>query len=142
MEDIKRLIIYTDGGSRNNPGPAAAAFVVRSSNGQILAEEGTYLGIATNNEAEYQAVKKAFEKVLSDLAKLLPVEIEIRTDSQLLANQLAGKYKVKNERLLVLVQEIKKLESQLGEVIYTQIPRSENFHADKLVNLALDEQLH
>ncbi|MDO8498530.1 MAG: reverse transcriptase-like protein, partial [bacterium] len=88
---------------------------------------------------EYQAVKKAFEKLLTNLKELLPSRIEVRTDSQLLAHQLTGDYKVKNERLKVMVLEIKKLEERLGQVSYTQIPRSENYLADRLVNLTLDK---
>lgn len=135
---MKKLIINTDGGSRGNPGKAAAGFIIRDEYGASLMEEGAYLGIATNNDAEYAAVKKALEKVIEAFIGDLPVEIEFRADSTLVVNQLSGKYKIKNQRLLQVIKAIKKMESHVGKVSYTYIPRAHNWEADKLVNQVLD----
>lgn len=138
---MKKFIINTDGGSRANPGQAAAAFVIKDIDGVIMAEEGAYLGIATNNEAEYMAVKMALEKLLKEVKTELPVEVEVRTDSLLVASQLSGKYKIKNERLRVFITDIKLLEPEVGKVCYTYISRTQNCQADALVNSILDGQL-
>lgn len=135
---MTKLIINTDGASRNNPGAAAASYVIQNEESKLLFTGGQYLGIATNNEAEYWAVKLALEKVKNDFSHILPATIEIRADSLLVVQQLAGVYKIKNERLKVLFNQIKDLEKVIGSVFYIHIPREQNAEADKQANFILD----
>ncbi|MCL5784415.1 MAG: ribonuclease HI family protein [Patescibacteria group bacterium] len=138
---MSKIIINTDGASRGNPGHASSSFIISTPEGVIWDQEGVYLGVATNNEAEYSAVKKALEKVKEKFSQQLPLEIEIRTDSLLIASQLSGKYKIKNERLKEFYNKVKNLENEIGSVEYTYIPREKNFLADRLANEALDKEL-
>ena len=137
---MKKFVVYTDGGSRANPGKAAAAYLIYSETGELLAKDGAYLGIATNNEAEYQAVKLALQRLKEDFSECLPAEIEIRADSQLVVQQLSGSFKVKNPRIKVLYDEVRQLADSLGKVRLTYIPRSKNYRADGLVNNILDKE--
>lgn len=130
------LKIYCDGGARGNPGPAASAFIVFSPEGKILAKEGVHIGEATNNVAEYKAIVFALEW-LSKKSK--EDNILFFLDSQLVVNQLNGKYKIKNKKLLELVFEIKELEKNFsGKIIYKNIPREKNKITDSLVNQTLN----
>ncbi len=133
-----KFLIHTDGASRGNPGHAAVGFVIQTEDGVIWVQDGQYLGIATNNVAEYSAVKLALERLAADFAKHLPAEVEFIADSQLVASQLAGKFKIKNPTLLELYKEVKALEPKVGKVTYTYTPRANNFLADKLANIAID----
>lgn len=135
---MKKLIINTDGGSRANPGKAAAGFVIKDEKGQILASDGQYLGIATNNEAEYGAIKLALQELIKQFNKDLPLNVVVKSDSQLVVNQLSGNYKIKKAHLKIIIDQIHLLEQQVGQVNYLQIPRAENFEADKIVNDTLD----
>ncbi|OGE25224.1 hypothetical protein A3H85_03470 [Candidatus Daviesbacteria bacterium RIFCSPLOWO2_02_FULL_40_8] len=135
------FIIYTDGASRGNPGQSACGIVIQSPDGVIWVQDGKYLGITTNNVAEYHAVLWACQRLISDFTKHLPTSVEFRLDSLLLASQLSGKYKVKNANLQVLHQQIKELEKNLGQVTYNYTPRANNFLADKMANMVLDKQL-
>ena len=134
------LKIFTDGGARGNPGPAAAAFVVYQGEG-ILAQEGHYLGRTTNNVAEYQAVLKSFDWLLSHREKAKEAEkVEFFLDSKLVVSQLNGQFKIKARNLLPLVLAIKQKEKALGvPVSYSYIPRFKNKAADLLVNQTLDQ---
>ena len=134
------LKVFTDGGARGNPGPAAAAFVVYQGEG-ILAQEGRYLGRATNNVAEYQAVLKSFDWLLSHREKAKEAEkVEFFLDSKLVVSQLNGQFKIKARNLLPLVLAIKQKEKALGvPVSYSYIPRFKNEAADLLVNQTLDQ---
>ena len=134
------LKIFTDGGARGNPGPAAAAFIVYQGEG-ILAQEGHYLGRATNNVAEYQAVLKSFDWLLSHREKAKEAEkVEFFLDSKLVVSQLNGQFKIKARNLLPLVLAIKQKEKALGvPVSYSYIPRFKNKAADLLVNQTLDQ---
>lgn len=137
------LIINTDGASRGNPGPAAYAFVIREKETKaILHQEGEYIGTDTNNVAEYTAVLKSCEYIKKYFQSRLPLKIEILTDSQLIARQLAGLYKIKNQNLKKIYNQIKILEFDLGTVVYTSIPREQNYIADKVANQALDKRLY
>lgn len=138
---MKKLIIYTDGGSRSNPGPAASAFVIKNESDAILSKGGEFIGMATNNEAEYKGVIFALKALIENHKNLLPVEIELRADSLLIVKQLSGEYKIKELRLRELCDQVKSLEKESGKVVYTHIPRSQNAHADRLVNEILDKQL-
>jgi len=130
----KKIIIYTDGGSRNNPGNAAIGVVINNK------KYAKYLGMKTNNEAEYEAIifalKKAKQLIGKKNAKY--TEIEIRMDSELVYNQLNGKYKIKEKKLYLLFIEIWNLKTDFKKVKFKHIPREKNKEADKLVNLVLD----
>lgn len=136
----KKLIIYTDGGSRGNPGPAAFGVVFKDEHGTILKKYGETLGVRTNNEAEYEAVVFAFRKAtqLYGSAKLKNTAIEIRMDSQLAVEQLSGRYKIENAKLQPLFMKIWNLQVELGRAAFVYIPREQNKDADRMVNEALD----
>ena len=128
--------IFCDGGARGNPGPAAYGFVVKNDQ-EVLYKEGGYLGIATNNFAEYTAVIKA----LSWLShSFMGYDLSFFLDSKLVASQLSGLYKVRNAKIRELVIKVKSLETNFGQITYNHIPRDQNQEADKLVNQALDNQ--
>lgn len=135
------FIVYTDGASRGNPGHASCGIVIQSPDGVIWVQDGKYLGKATNNVAEYNAVLWALERIVSDFAKHLPTQVEFRLDSQLLANQLAGRFKVKNPNLQALYAKVKELEAKIGRISYNYTPRANNFLADKMANMAIDREL-
>jgi len=125
-----RAIIYTDGGSRGNPGPSALGVVIEDENGKILKEYSRYLGEATNNQAEYEAVIFALQK-----AKQLKIkELEIRTDSELIGKQFMGKYKIKDPDLQQLFIKAWNLRLDYDRADIKIIPRERNKKADKLVN--------
>ncbi len=138
--------IYCDGGARGNPGKAASAFVVKNEEGKVIYEEGKYIGIATNNVAEYSAVFFALTWLLQMSRSNPPAggqitNVNIFLDSELVARQLRGEYKIKNKNLMEYVFKIKKLEKEIGrEINYKNIPRSQNALADHLVNETLDLQ--
>lgn len=131
------LVIYSDGGSRGNPGQSACGFIIEDSNGVMLAKGGEYLGITTNNQAEYQGVKIALEKAV----KISGENILFRADSLLVINQLKGIYKVKNKELWPIHKSIKSLLKNFKEVRFEHVPREQNQIADGLVNKVLDERI-
>ena len=126
--------LFTDGGARGNPGPAAYAFVLEADDGTGLAAEGQAIGVATNNVAEYSALvaglERAFELGLDD--------VEVVSDSELLVKQMLGEYRVKNEALRGLSLEAARLARRLRKVTYRAVRREHNELADRLVNEALD----
>jgi ribonuclease HI len=130
------LSVYTDAGSRGNPGPASIAILVFQE-GKLLKRHGEYIGPATNNQAEYTAVIKALELAHSLGAK----EIKLYTDSELVARQLKGEYKVKDPKLKPLFEKAKALEKGL-KVAYGNVPRENPVikMADQLVNDVLDSK--
>ncbi len=129
-------IIYSDGGSRGNPGPSASAFVITDSNERPIATGGSYLGITTNNQAEYQAVYQALIRA----ANLGLKYIDFRLDSNLVVNQLNGIYKIKNRDLWPIYQDIKNMLPQFQKITFSHVRREFNHVADALVNKILDEQ--
>jgi len=133
-----RFKIYTDGGSRGNPGKAAYGFVVYAGSEKIF-EEGKQIGTTTNNVAEYSGVVAALEWFISQ--QIVFEKIDFFMDSQLVANQLNGKFKLKNPGLRPLFLKAKECEKKLGNVTYTAVPREQNKEADRMVNLALDDLL-
>ncbi len=138
---MKNIIIYTDGGSRGNPGAAAAGVVFCNEKGEKVKEHGTYLGDSlTNNEAEYMAVIFAFKKFKDNFGKRLAkeAEVEIRSDSELLVNQMKGKYKIENERLQPLFLKVWNSRLDFKKVTFKAISRSYNKEADRVVNEVLD----
>ncbi len=134
------LIINTDGASRGNPGKASYGYIIKDGNGVIHHQEGKTIGITTNNVAEYSAVLSALTYIRDHYSKKAPHSILVVSDSQLIAQQLAGNYKVKNEKLKKIYYNIKELEIELGAVSYKNVPRAENFIADRLANQALDNE--
>jgi ribonuclease HI len=126
--------LFTDGGARGNPGPAAAAYVLEAEDGTVLAAHGEAIGIATNNVAEYRALVAGLES-----ARELGVdELEVVSDSELVVRQMRGEYKVKNEALRELSLRAASIARELGSVRYTAVRREHNELADRLVNEALD----
>jgi ribonuclease H / adenosylcobalamin/alpha-ribazole phosphatase len=126
--------LFTDGGARGNPGPAAYGFVLEDEEGTVLASRGERIGVATNNVAEYRALIAGLEKAL-ELA--LP-EVEVVSDSELMVKQMTGEYRVKNEALRTLSIQASRLAREIGKVSYTAVRREHNELADRLVNEALD----
>lgn len=139
---MKKIIIYTDGGSRGNPGPAAIGVVFCNEKGEIFKKYSQYLGELTNNEAEYQAVIFALKKFKALFGKVISKnsEIEIRSDSELLINQLNGKYKILEPNIQDLFITLWNLKIDFKKVVFKFISREKNKEADKLVNEALDAQ--
>ena len=141
---MKKIIIYTDGGSKGNPGKAAIGVVFCNEMGQEIKKFGEYLGDSlTNNDAEYMAVIFALKKFKAIFGKEMAKvgEIEIRSDSELLVNQMNGKYKLENEKIQKFFIEIWNLKIDFKEVKFKAIPREKNKEADRLVNEALDGQM-
>mgnify|MGYP001602951798 CR=1 FL=1 len=141
---MKRIIIYTDGGSRGNPGKAAVGVVFLNEKEQEIKSFSEYLGDnLTNNEAEYRAVILALKKFKAVFGKKIAEisEIEIRSDSELLINQVNGKYKIEDEKMQKFFMEIWNLKIDFKSVKFKLVPREKNKVADKLVNIELDSQL-
>ena len=136
-----KLVVYTDGGARDNPGPAAIGVVI-TQEGQTLKKYADFIGQATNNQAEYQAVIFALKKVklLFGKKKAKVMEIEVCLDSQLIAKQLNHQYKIKEKDLQPLFLKIWNLILDFGQINFKYIPRQQNKQADRLVNQALDNQ--
>ncbi len=136
---MAEIIIYTDGGARGNPGPAALGVHITDSQHQVLARIGKYLGYATNNVAEYSAIIEALSWSIENKQKRGIDKINVYMDSQLAYSQLVGLYKIKNDKIRELVFEIRKKEQELTvPILYHHVPRERNKQADALVNLALD----
>ncbi len=138
---MKNIVIYTDGGSRGNPGKAAIGVVFVNEMGQVINKYGEYLGDnLTNNDAEYMAVIFALKKFKAVFGKKIAEvsEVEVRSDSELLVNQMNGKYKLENEKIQKFFIEIWNLKIDFANVKFKLIPREKNKEADRLVNEALD----
>jgi ribonuclease HI len=132
-----RAKLFTDGGARGNPGPAAYGFVIEAEDGTVLAAEGKAIGVATNNVAEYSALIAGLERA----AELHLGAVEVVSDSELLVKQMTGEYRVKNEALQELHRQATRSARKLGTVTYTAVRREHNALADQLVNEALDAAL-
>lgn len=134
--NLGKLVIYTDGGARGNPGPAAIAVVVGEK------KYGEYIGKATNNEAEYRAVVLALTKARQILGKTKAkeTEIEVRMDSELIERQLNGKYRVKEEDLKSFYIDAHNLCFDFKKVVFMHVPREKNMEADRLVNETLNRE--
>lgn len=132
-----KLIIYTDGGARGNPGPAALGVAMYDDTGKLFKKFGKYLGEKTNNEAEYEAIIAALEEAL----KLNVEQVEMRMDSELAMRQLNSIYRVKNHRLQELVLKVRNLETKFKKVSFKHVRREQNQLADKMVNEAIDNQV-
>lgn len=136
----QNIKIFTDGGSRGNPGKAASGAVIEGIAGKERLICGKYLGETTNNVAEYSAVELAYETLLKD-SSVEPKETSLKlfTDSLLVAKQLSGEYRVKNPSLAEIIKKIRVFETKFALVSYQHIPREENYLADREVNRVLDE---
>ena len=137
MGEYAHLIIYTDGASKGNPGPAAvgAVLAVADPTGDPVPVEeiSEYIGETTNNVAEYSAVIQA----LTRAAELGARDVELRTDSELLTKQLSGEYRVRNEGLKPLFAEVTRLQDRFDSCTFVHVKREYNVHADKLANAAI-----
>jgi ribonuclease HI len=127
--------MYTDGGSRGNPGESACAYVISNLDDSVVEKSGYYIGVATNNQAEYFGFKKGLER-----ARDLGIDkVSLFSDSQLVVNQMKGLYKVKNQELAPLHQDVKEIANSFEKVTFTYVPRELNKIADGEVNRILDE---
>lgn len=136
------FMVYTDGGSRGNPGPAALGVVIANEKGEILKKYGEYLSETTNNIAEYQAAIFALKKIKSlwgkDTAK--KATVHMFADSELLVKQLNGEYKIEHSNIQPLFLQLWNLKIDFKNVVFCAIPREKNKAADRLVNEALDQR--
>jgi ribonuclease HI len=131
---MNKVIIFSDGGARGNPGPAGIGAVIYDDKRRVLAEISEYLGETTNNQAEYRALIAALKKTQG----LAASEVECYLDSELVVRQLNGEYKVKNKDLAPLFLEIHNLRLGFKKISFTHVPREENREADRLANEAMD----
>jgi ribonuclease HI/pterin-4a-carbinolamine dehydratase len=134
----EKVKVFADGGSRGNPGPSASGFVILDLNDKVLVDKGVYLGVTTNNQAEYTALKLALE----ECHKLGAEEIMVYMDSMLVVNQMKGIFKVKNRDLWPIHDAIKQQVQLFKHVSFDHVPREFNGLADAAVNRAMDEQLN
>ena len=130
----KKAIIHADGAARGNPGPAAIGATIKDEQGKLITSISQRIGNTTNNQAEYRAIIAALEKAVS----LGITHVEVNSDSELVARQIKGSYRVKKAELKPLYQQVKQLQDSLEGFTITHIPREQNVEADKLANMALD----
>lgn len=131
-----KLTIHTDGGARGNPGPAGIGVVIADEKGSVIKEVAEYIGETTNNQAEYKAVVRAMEEA----KKIGAGELDFYLDSELVVKQLKREYKVKNKELAPLFIKIFNRVQDFKKVSFTHVPRERNWHADSLVNKAIDSR--
>ena len=140
MEDSKKIVTYTDGGSRGNPGPAAIGVVICNSAGKTIKKYGEAIGKKTNNESEYAAVISALKKIkqIFGKEKTKKMSIDMNMDSEFVAKQLNGEYKIEEERMFPLFIAVWNLKMDFAKVTFSHVRREQNKEADALVNEALD----
>ena len=129
------MVIFTDGASRGNPGPAAIGATIKDMQGRLITSISQPIGRATNNQAEYRAIIAALEQAI----KLGANQVDIRSDSELVSRQINGQYRVKTASLRPLYLKVKQQPSQLKGFTINHIPRQQNREADRLANIALDK---
>ncbi len=134
--DIKEVKLYTDGGSRGNPGPSAIGFAILDLNDELIRKESKYLGITTNNQAEYQGLKQGLEMC----HKMGFSSVNVYMDSLLVVNQMKGIYKVRNRDLWPIYDSVREFLNNFKNVSFTHVPRELNKLADSMVNECLDDQ--
>ena len=134
VEPGRQLVLRTDGASRGNPGPAAAGVIIETPDGTLIARGGHYLGEMTNNQAEYRALIIGLQAV----ARYEPAAVDVMLDSELLVNQLNGRYQVRHAALRPLYEEALRLAGALPRVRFAHVPRAQNHLADAEANKALD----
>ena len=142
MKKKEKIVVYTDGGSRGNPGPAGVGVVIANDKNQVIKKYSKDIGERTNNEAEYEAVILAMQKLkqIFGKEKVKDFDIEIRMDSELVARQLRGEYKIKEEKLFPFFIRVWNLRMDFGKISFKEIPRAKNKEADALVNEAMDKK--
>ena len=128
--------LWTDGGARGNPGPAAFAYVLEADDGTVLDARGEAIGVATNNVAEYSALVAGLARAVEAGVR----ELEVRSDSELMVKQMRGEYRVKNRDLQSLFLDASRAAREIGQVTYVHVRREHNELADRLVNEALDAE--
>jgi ribonuclease HI len=131
---VRKVIVYTDGAARGNPGPAGAGVCIRDPRGKLIVECADYIGEATNNVAEYRALILGLEEA----RRLGAAVIEMRADSELVVRQMLGEYRVRNEALQELHARAKELQRTFEHVEYVHVRREDNRDADRLANRAVD----
>lgn len=142
MKNLGTINVFTDGGSRGNPGESAYGFYIEKEDKNEIISVGKRIGVTTNNVAEYSAILESLKWISQNLFEYQILKINYFMDSNLAVNQLNGIYKIKNAKLREILFEIKMLETQIKTpIIYTHVPREENKIADKLVNEALDYKI-
>jgi ribonuclease HI len=136
----EKIIIYTDGGARGNPGPAGIGAVILDANEQVLKEVSRYIGETTNNMAEYQALIEALTEAKKMFGETLrTMQLDVRMDSELVVRQLSGIYKVKEPTLKEQFARVAKIRLEdAPNITFSHVFREQNSHADKLVNAAID----
>lgn len=134
---VEKVKVFADGGSRGNPGPSSSGFVILDMEDNILVDKGVYLGVTTNNQAEYTALKLALE----ECQKMKVKEVEVYMDSLLVVNQIKGIFKVKNRDLWPIHDAIQKMAKTFEKIEFSHVPREFNKLADAAVNRALDDHL-
>ncbi len=141
--DMERIILYTDGGARGNPGPAGIGAVILNERGKVLKEISEYIGEQTNNVAEYEALIRALKEVKKMFGtKVRDIRFEVRMDSELVVRQLSGVYKVKEPMLKEKFAHIAQLRLEdFPNMIFSHVYREKNAEADRLVNEAIDKGL-
>ncbi|MFH1401745.1 MAG: ribonuclease HI family protein [Parcubacteria group bacterium] len=139
---MKKVTIYTDGGSRGNPGPSAIGIVFYNEKGEAFKKYSEFVGQTTNNHAEYQAVIFALKKFKALFGKKIAegAEIEVKSDSELLVRQLNGQYKIFEEKIGKLFLEIWNLKIDFKKIKFVLVSREKNKEADRLVNECLNNQ--
>jgi len=133
----EKVKVFADGGSRGNPGPSASGFVVLDMEDSIIVDKGVYLGVTTNNQAEYTALKLALEECIA----LGVLEVQVYMDSLLVVNQMKGIFKIKNRDLWPIHAAIKHIAVKFRKISFDHVPREFNKQADAAVNRALDDHL-
>ncbi|MEK7612709.1 MAG: ribonuclease HI family protein [Patescibacteria group bacterium] len=139
---MEKIIIYTDGGARGNPGPAGIGAVIADTDGNVLKEIAHYIGEQTNNYAEYEALIHALavaREMFGD--KIHDMQISVYMDSELVVRQLTGAYKVKDPGLKEQFARVGQLAGTLKHISYNHVMRAKNVRADKLVNEAIDKAM-
>ena len=135
---MKKVTVFTDGGARGNPGPAGIGVQVRDEKNEVLGELSEFIGEATNNVAEYTAVKRALEYMQTLFVDTKAIQAAFNLDSQLVERQLNGEYKIKDDSLKTYFNDIKVLMNEFASVTFTHIMREDNKEADRLANEAMN----
>lgn len=134
-----RFTIYADGGSRGNPGPAGSGAIIRNESGETVATVSEYIGVSTNNVAEYTAVLRALEKLAAMLESTSKeADVEVRMDSMLVVRQMSGEWKIKHENMKPLAASTNQVIQRFRSVSFVHVYREDNKDADKLANEAMD----
>ncbi|MBI4122910.1 MAG: ribonuclease HI family protein [Parcubacteria group bacterium] len=143
MSEYNSFVLYTDGGARGNPGPAALGFAIYDTQGRLIKKQGEFLGTTTNNEAEYRAAISALKKLkaLIGKGKTKKADVLVRADSELMVKQMTGRYKVEHPTTQQFFLQLWNLKLDFKSVSFEAVPREQNKVADAMVNEALDEAL-